>query len=45
MARPMVESMCPFFTVDHAPKAIAFYADQMGFDGYVHFFGRPRGTA
>ena len=31
MVRPMIESMCPFFTVSHVPRTIAFYADKLGF--------------
>jgi catechol 2,3-dioxygenase-like lactoylglutathione lyase family enzyme len=32
MARPMIESMCPFFIVSHVPRAIAFYVEQLGFE-------------
>ena len=31
MARPKIESMCPFFIVNHVPRTIAFYADRLGF--------------
>jgi catechol 2,3-dioxygenase-like lactoylglutathione lyase family enzyme len=32
MARPMIESMCPFFIVSNVPQTITFYADKLGFD-------------
>ncbi len=31
MARPLIESMCPFFIVSHVAKTIAFYEDKLGF--------------
>lgn len=32
MARPMIESMCPFFIVSNVPQTIAFYVDKLGFE-------------
>lgn len=32
MARPMIESMCPFFIVSYVPRSIAFYVDKLGFE-------------
>jgi catechol 2,3-dioxygenase-like lactoylglutathione lyase family enzyme len=31
MARPTIESMCPFFIVGHVARTIAFYVDTLGF--------------
>ena len=32
MARPMIESMCPFFIVSSVPQSITFFADRLGFE-------------
>ena len=32
MSRPAINGIAPFFIVDNAPAAIAFYRDKLGFD-------------
>jgi len=35
MVRTMIQSMCPFFIVNHVEATIAFYTDKLGFEtGY-----------